>query len=127
MNKTILLFSTLALAAACGGAQTPPSNPETTPPAPTAPSATGTATSPTASATATSPPIASADAGTTTAPPPTPTGPMRAIAPTEMTAQLKELGLDVKNLPPLNKIPPDKLRKVMQTFTKALGTQCTGC
>jgi len=33
----------------------------------------------------------------------------------------------VRNLPPLNKIPPDKVRKVMGTFTKALGTKCTGC
>ena len=52
---------------------------------------------------------------------------MKAIAPTEMEATLKELGIDVKSLPPLNKIPPDKIRKVMGTFTKALGTQCTGC
>jgi len=86
-----------------------------------------------ASSTTAPPPVASGDAGATTAPPSTattptaPTGPMKSIAPTEMAAQLKELGLDVKNLPALNKIPPDKLRKVMQTFTKALGTQCTGC
>ena len=44
-----------------------------------------------------------------------------------MGPALKELGLDVKNLPPLNKIPPDKVRKVMGTFTKSLGMKCTGC
>ena len=52
---------------------------------------------------------------------------MRTVAPSEMGAALKELGLDPLALPPLNKIPPDKIRKVMGTFTKTLGTKCSGC
>lgn len=44
-----------------------------------------------------------------------------------MANDLKELGLDVKNLPPLNKLEPATLRKVMNTFKKALGTNCNGC
>jgi hypothetical protein len=46
---------------------------------------------------------------------------------TLMGAQLAEIGLDAKALPPLNKLSPDQLRKVMKTFTKALGVSCDGC
>jgi hypothetical protein len=121
MKKTILLLSSLLVAAACGGAQT---TPPTQPTGPT-PTATGTSTSPAPTSTTPTP----GDPGATTAPPTTsPAGAKtKAIAPTEMGPQLKELGIDVKSLPPLNKIPPDKIRKVMNTFTKALGTTCTGC
>jgi len=44
-----------------------------------------------------------------------------------MGARLKELGIDVKALPPLNKIPAETLRQVMGTFTKSLGVQCSHC
>jgi hypothetical protein len=127
MKKTLFLFITLALAAACGGAQTPSPTEPTTPGG--GPSATPTSTAPAGTGTAMTSPPAGGDAGATTAPPTTPPAgaKTKAIAPTEMGPALKELGLDVKNLPPLNKIPPDKIRKVMGTFTKALGTQCTGC
>jgi hypothetical protein len=126
MKKTILLFSSLLVAAACGGAESAPPNVPSTPAA----DAGGTPTTPTSSPTGTGtvPAPGAADAGATTAPPTTaPGAKTKTIAPTEMGPALKELGLDVKNLPPLNKIPPDKIRKVMGTFTKALGTQCTGC
>jgi hypothetical protein len=126
MKKTIFLFTALALAAACGGAQTRDPNQPSTGPTPTG-TPTGT-TAPGTSPTSTAPP-ATGDAGATTAPPTTAPagGKMKAVAPTEMGPALKELGIDVKSLPPLNKIPPDKIRKVMNTFTKALGTTCTGC
>lgn len=119
MKKTLVLLSSLLVAAACGGAEpTPPSVPSAPgPDAGATPAPPGIGTSP-----------ATADAGATTAPPTTaPGAKTRAITPTQMGPALKELGLDVKNLPPLNKIPPDKIRKLMGTFTKALGTQCTGC
>ncbi|AKV04667.1 hypothetical protein AKJ09_11330 [Labilithrix luteola] len=44
-----------------------------------------------------------------------------------MGEDLQKLGLDAKALPSLNRLPPEKLRQVMKTFNKALGTQCTGC
>jgi hypothetical protein len=52
---------------------------------------------------------------------------MKNVAPSAMAADLKEIGLDPKALPPLSKMEPEKLRKVMKTFTKALGTSCSGC
>ena len=128
MTKHIHLLVTLALAAAapiaaCGGGAAPSGDPQT-PTSPTGTSAVGapSGTDPGGAADGGSGPVA------TGAPPTTaPTGKMRAVAASEMGPALKELGLDVKNLPPLNKIPPDKMRKVMSTFTKALGTKCTGC
>jgi len=47
--------------------------------------------------------------------------------PTAMEADLKELGLDPKALPPLEKLEPSTLRKVMKTFTKSLGVPCAAC
>lgn len=44
-----------------------------------------------------------------------------------MDADLKAIGLDPKSLPPLGKMEPEKLRKVMKTFTKSLGVQCKIC
>lgn len=44
-----------------------------------------------------------------------------------MAADLGALGLDPKAMPTLDKLPPEKLRQVMKTFTKALGTTCNGC
>ena len=55
------------------------------------------------------------------------TGEMKAISPTTMTADLQAIGLDPKNLPTLAKMDPDKLRKVMRTFTKSLGVKCGDC
>jgi len=52
---------------------------------------------------------------------------MKPIAPTAMTADLKALGLDPGALPPLDQLPPETLRKVMKTFTTALGARCTDC
>ena len=47
--------------------------------------------------------------------------------PTAMDADLRELGLDPKALPPLEKLEPSTLRKVMKTFTKSLGVPCAAC
>jgi len=52
---------------------------------------------------------------------------MKAPVATQMTAELAAMGLDPKKLPPIEKLEPEKLRKVMKTFTKALGVQCNTC
>jgi hypothetical protein len=52
---------------------------------------------------------------------------MKGLAPTAMAADLKALGVDLAALPELDQLPPDTLRKVMKTFTKALGARCDDC
>jgi hypothetical protein len=52
---------------------------------------------------------------------------MKPIAPSNMVAKLREIGLDPAALPPLNKLEPKMLRDVMNTFTKSLGVQCSHC
>ncbi len=52
---------------------------------------------------------------------------MKGPVATQMTAELAAIGLDPKKLPPIEKLEPEKLRKVMKTFTKALGVQCNAC
>lgn len=52
---------------------------------------------------------------------------MKPVVATTMTAELVAIGLDPKKLPPLEKLEPEKLRKVMKTFNKALGVQCNAC
>ncbi len=46
---------------------------------------------------------------------------------TAMKSDLEALGLDLSHLPPLGKLEPRTLRKVMPLFAKALGVKCTGC
>jgi hypothetical protein len=40
---------------------------------------------------------------------------------------LAEMGLDVKNLPPLEQIDPRTKRRLMKTFSESLGVPCVGC
>jgi hypothetical protein len=54
-------------------------------------------------------------------------GPMKPLVATTMSDDLKAIGLDPAALPPLDQLPPDKLRHVMKTFTKALGARCGDC
>ncbi len=114
------------VAIACGpGAETPPPK---TGGVPTA-SASGSTAAPTSSSSATSPSASASASAPTTAsasvkPAPVP---MPVVRGTQMAADLQGLGLDPKKLPTLNKMEPAKLRKVMNTFTKALGVQCTHC
>ncbi len=72
-------------------------------------------------------PTAAPNATTSTAPAAAPLQMAKGITPTAMEADLKELGLDPKALPPLAKLEPSTLRKVMKTFTRSLGVQCNGC
>lgn len=53
--------------------------------------------------------------------------PMKPISASMAEAELREIGLDPQNLPPLNKLEPAMLRKVMKPFAKALGVQCSHC
>jgi len=116
LAPVFLVTTTLVAAAvaACGGGNE-------TGPGTQVPSATPSATAPvTASATPTA-------SGTATASSPPTVGPMNPIKASGMADELKGLGLDPKKLPPLAKIEPEKLRKVMKIISNSLGTQCTGC
>jgi hypothetical protein len=109
-----VLLSALVVGA-CGGGEGPGArDPSSTPPAPTGapgePAVPGPET----------PPGTPAHDGQ-------PARPMKPLAASTMVADLRALGLDVDALPPLDKIPPDKLRQVMKTFAKSLGTPCAGC
>ena len=44
-----------------------------------------------------------------------------------MAEELKKLGIDPLKPPPLNKLSPDVVRKLMPTFAKSLGVKCIGC
>jgi hypothetical protein len=54
-----------------------------------------------------------------------PPGP--ALSTTQLGGALQEISLDPANLPPLEKVDPDTLRKLMKTFTKSLGVTCSHC
>ena len=64
--------------------------------------------------------------GDSTKLPPFP-GPMVLVQPTTMTAQLAEVGLDVKALPPFDELNRKQLGVVMKTFATSLGLKCIGC
>lgn len=111
--------------AACGGAAAGP--PPQSPSAPGAPAAPGEAA-----------PAASAQPGAAVAPgtsatASTPVGPapsaveMKAVAPTAMVDDLRALGLDAKNLPPIEKLEPRTLRGVMKLMARSLGVKCGDC
>ncbi len=105
MNRP--LFAAIALAAACGGAKQETARaPETVADGSDAGAATATAT-PTA---------------TVAAP-----GEMKPVTPSAYAESLQALGLDPRNLPPLNKIAPEQLRKVMPLVAKSLGVKCNAC
>jgi hypothetical protein len=120
--STLLLLASMGVGAACGGggAKSPSgAGPESVA---DAAAASGSAT---ATATVTDAGTATAmDAGTTAAPV---IGPMNPPRPSQMLADLQAIGLDAKNLPPLAKLEPEKLRKVMKLFARSLGVKCAGC
>jgi hypothetical protein len=117
----IVLGSTLVAAlaiAACGG--------EAAGPGPQAPG-TGSASAAGSAPVAPTAPAGSASAATTPATPAGPTGPMRAITTSAMAEDLKKLGIDPLKPPPLNKLTPDTIRKLMPTFARSLGVKCAAC
>ena len=44
-----------------------------------------------------------------------------------MLADLQNIALDPKNLPPIERLDPRALRAVMKLFAKALGAKCADC
>ena len=125
MKRVIALYGMLLagiVAAACGGAaQNAPAIGSTTPTASTGESATATPT-PTATPTSTATP--------TPTPTSTPTPEvieMKAPMPSALVAELQALGLDPKNLPPIEKLEPKTLRGVMKLLAKSLGAKCGDC
>jgi hypothetical protein len=54
-------------------------------------------------------------------------GPIEGIRATRFGDVLAAAGLDVRNLPPIEKLTPAQKQKVMRTFTETLGVPCLGC
>ena len=52
---------------------------------------------------------------------------MKAPMPSAMADDLRALGLDAKNLPPIEKLEPRTLRGVMKLIAKSLGVRCGDC
>ncbi len=96
----------LAVIAACGGASGGASQPSV--PA-LVPSSSATV-APSASASAAVAPVE-----------------LKPLLATNMRGDLEALGLDMAHLPPLSKLEPRVLRKLMPLFTKSLGVNCKGC
>jgi len=118
-----------AAAAACGpadGGSRPSAQFPTAPTSPAPGDTTGPAPTPPPAGTTEPQPAPSGTTATTPEPPPF-HGPMKPIAPSAMEAKLRDIGLDPAALPPLNKLDAKTLRDVMNTFTKALGVQCSHC
>lgn len=59
--------------------------------------------------------------------PPRAVGAMAPVRASRMGDRLAEVGLDIRHLPPLERLTPEQRRKVMGTFTDSLGVPCTGC
>lgn len=121
----VALASSVLLAlvvAACGeGGQAPGPQVPAGPPASVAPESTAPAPAPVGVPTA---PPGSAPAATD-APPPA--APMKAIGPSAFADDLRKLGIDPLKPPPLNKLSPDVIRKLMPSFSKSLGVKCEFC
>lgn len=99
------------------------------PPPQLAPGASGEPAGPAASTTPEGAP--SAPAGSASASTPLGAAPiaveMKSPVPTAMADDLKALGLDIKNLPPIEKLEPRALRGVMKLMAKSLGVKCGDC
>lgn len=135
MKRALALYGMLLagiVAAACGGAaQNAPVVGSTTPTATATESATPTAS-------ATSAPTTTSTTTSTTATTPIPTTPgtptpppevieLKPPIPSALVADLQALGLDAKNLPPIEKLEPKTLRGVMKLLAKSLGAKCGDC
>jgi hypothetical protein len=52
---------------------------------------------------------------------------MKPPIPSAFPDALRDLGLDTRKLPPLEKLEPRALRGVMKLFAKSLGVRCSDC
>jgi hypothetical protein len=130
MKRLLSLYVLLLLGivgAACGGGGGGETQPPITPTGPGAssgaPSAKASSTVPATSGSAGA--TASASTGATPATTEIPT--LMPIKPSTMLADLTALGLAPKNLGPIEKLEPKKLREVMKLLAKATGGKCADC
>jgi hypothetical protein len=47
--------------------------------------------------------------------------------PSALAGELRAIGLDIASLPPLEKLEPTALRRVMKLFARSLGAKCGDC
>jgi len=52
---------------------------------------------------------------------------MKAPVSSVLAGELRAIGLDAANLPPLEKLEPTALRRVMKLFARSLGAKCGDC
>jgi hypothetical protein len=129
-----LLLGVAALLAACGGGlgSAPPNvaTPGAAPGSPTgAASAVASAEGSPAGVAPNGPAgVAPASSAAALAPPvpPVPVE-MKSPVPSAMVGELAAMGLDASHLPPLEKVDPKALRRVMKLFARALGAKCGDC
>ena len=89
----------------------------------------------TATATGSATPVATGSATPTSTSTPTPSSTatppvhvdMKAPVASTMGADLQALGIDPKNLPPIEKLDPKALRGVMKLLARSLGGKCADC
>jgi Cytochrome c7 and related cytochrome c len=131
MRRVIALYGMLLagiVAAACGGAAQNAPAIGSTSPSPSTTAAASASEGGTATATPTSSATTTPTTTTTATPTPTPEViEMKAPIPSALVADLQALGLDVKNLPPIEKLEPKTLRGVMKLLAKSLGAKCGDC
>ncbi|MDB4942595.1 MAG: hypothetical protein JWP97_2129 [Labilithrix sp.] len=120
---TSVIALTAAAAGACGG-DSGGAGPQT----PGGPAGSASASA-SGSASAASGPAAPAGSGVAVTPggPTAPGSLMKSPGPSAFTEDLKKLGIDPLRPPPLAKLSPDVIRKLMPTFAKSLGVKCEGC
>jgi Cytochrome c3 len=114
-------FGLSLVVAACGGAAEGAKTPQVPVPA-SASQPVATAAAP-ASTGASSVPTAAGASGAA----PTSFGNNKPTVASSLMAGLADAGIDVKNLPPLEKLSKSQQTKVMNSFTKSLGVKCNFC
>jgi hypothetical protein len=125
-----VLATALLAGMACGGengATAPSQTPGATSATPGATSASATpGASPPPSATPATP-VATPGASASAAPAAVPHVEMRAPVASTLGADVRALGIDPQNLPPMEKLDPKALRGSMKLLARSLGARCIDC